>query len=355
MTLDDISHIQSLDTQDQLGSVKLLGQQFKHGWEDVHKLTLPESYKLINKIVFSGMGGSSLGAYVTRYSYAQHLKYPYEIINDYHLPNYVDSSTLVITQSYSGNTEETLQGYKDALDKGAQIFSITTGGDLQEYARSNNTLCYTVEPTYNPCNQPRMAIGYSLVGQLALLHRLGLINISSDELDDIVHITEENTRLYGPDVPTDQNFAKQLALKLFDKVPIYCAGEFLQGAMHAMRNQINENAKTYAAEHPVPEMNHHLLEALQFPVGFKNHALYIFLNSDLNSPVIAKRNEICQQLIKESGHDAISIQATGSYKLSQVLSSIQIGAFVGVYLAVLENIDPSPIPNVEKLKKLLAK
>lgn len=355
MTLDDLNIIQSLDTQDQLGSIKLLGKQFQHGWENVHALTIPDTYKDISKIVFSGMGGSALGAYVTRYLYGLDLPVPYEIINDYHLPSYVDNTTLVITQSYSGSTEETLSSYNEAHSKGAHIFSISAGGTLQQRAQENNTLHCTIVPTYNPCNQPRMAIGYSVVAQLALLHRLQLIHISDEELADCQRITEENTQKYSEHVLTDQNNAKQTALSLFDKVPLYCAGEFLQGAIHAMRNQINENAKTYAGEHPVPEMNHHLLEALQFPVGFKNHATYIFVNSDLYSPRIQKRMNLCQTIIEEAGHKVITIQAEGSYKISQILSTIQYGAYVGLYLAVLENIDPSPIPHVEKLKKLLAK
>lgn len=355
MSLDDLTYIRSLDVENQLASITMLGKQVMHGWESVGKLQIPESYKDIDTIVFCGMGGTSLGAYVTKYTYGLTLGKPYEIVNDYHLPSYVNERTLVIVQSYSGNTEESLSGFDEAVAKHANIFTISAGGELQKRAEAQGNPHYAIDPQFNPCNQPRMAIGYSIVAQLALLHHLGFIHISDEELSDITSMTDKMAAENNENVPTDVNKAKQMAWQLFDKLPLYIAGEFMQGAMHAMRNQIHENAKTYAAEHPVPEMNHHLLEALSFPASTKDHDVYIFLESDLYSEKISQRNMFSKQVVEEAGHHVLSIQAQGAYKLSQILSTIQFGAYIGLYLAMLEGIDPSPIPHVEKLKKLLAK
>jgi glucose/mannose-6-phosphate isomerase len=353
--LDDLNHIQSIDAGNQLGSIRLLGKQFAHGWEDVHQLAIPAGFKNVNKIVFCGMGGSSLGGYVAKYLYGLELSMPFEVINGYHIPAYVDNQTLVVAQAYSGTTEEILSCYQEAFQKGAQIYSISTGKDLERMAAQNSTLHYLISPTYNPCNQPRMGIGYSIVGVLALLHRLELIHIPPEELQDCAQVTDDIAQRFSPESPTSDNSAKQMAEKFLGRFPLYIAGEFLQAAMHAMRNQLNENAKTYAAEHPVSEMNHHLLEAFRFPETLKDADIYVFLDSDLYSDKIVQRNDICKQVIADAGHMVTSIQAQGTFKLSQILSCIQQGAYIGLYLAVLEGVDPSPIPNVERLKTLLAK
>jgi glucose/mannose-6-phosphate isomerase len=355
MSLDDLTYIRSLDLENQLGSIHLLGKQLIHGWETGAQIDIPDSYKDVDNIVFCGMGGTSLGAYVTKHTYGLTLGKPYEIINDYHLPSYVNERTLVIVQSYSGDTEESLSGFEDGIAMKGKLFTISAGGELQKRAEAHGNPHFSIVPTYNPCNQPRMAIGYSIVAQLALLHRLGFIHISDEELADVTRMTDLGAEQYREEVPTEQNKAKQMAWSLLDKIPIYIAGEFLQGAIHAMRNQIHENAKTFAAEHPIPEMGHHLLEALSYPVSTKDFDMYIFIESNLYSERITQRTTISKSVVEEAGHAVASVQAAGSFKLSQILSTIQFGAYVGLYLALLEGINPSPIPHVDKLKKLLAK
>ncbi len=353
MNLDNIEQMRELDSQDQVGSVTLLGKQFLHGWEDVHKLEIPEEYSKAQNIVFCGMGGSSLGAYVTKHIYGLTLGVPYEIMNDYHIPSYVDENTLVIVQSYSGNTEEALSCFDEAIETGAHIFTISAGGKLEERSKRDNCQHYHIEPKFNPCDQPRMGIGYSIVGQLAMLHQAGFIHITEQELKDIEAVTEQNAKDNHPEVPLSSNSSKHIAELMFDKIPLYIGAQFLQGAMHAMRNQVNENAKTYAGEHPVPEMNHHLLEALSFPKSTQNHDLYVFIESDLYSDRVKRRNEVVKEIIQKTGHNVTSIQAKGTYPISQVMYCIQYGAFIGFYLAMKEGIDPSPIPYVEDLKVML--
>src|SRR5690349_13251814 len=119
--LDDRNEIKKLDTVNVLGSIEQLGDQSKQAWEEVHALQFPEQYKKATSIVFSGMGGSALGAYVTKAMYMDTLMVPFEIVNDYHLPPYVNKDTLVILSSYSGTTEETLFSAQEALDKGAMV------------------------------------------------------------------------------------------------------------------------------------------------------------------------------------------------------------------------------------------
>lgn len=355
MNLDSPQTYTTLDTQNQLGSITLLHKQLEHALEIGATLQLPESFSKCTRIVFSGMGGSSLGAYVIKHVFAQSMNVPYDIWHDYHLPAYVDASTLVIAQSYSGNTEETLSCYREAQEKGACIITISAGGELEKRSLEHGNPHFHVDPIHNPCNQPRMAIGYSIGSQISVLRRLGYITCSEDVVDDCTQTLQAQNELFGTEKATSENEAKKLATTCLGRVPLYIGGEFLQASIHGMRNQFHENAKSFAVEHPVPEMNHHLLEALPFPASFKDVALYIFLDSHIYSQSIQDRMKYSAELIEHEGYRIEHMTVRGSYPLSQALAAIHMGAYMGLYVAMLEGIDPSPIPHVETLKKQLAK
>ncbi len=355
MNLDTPQTYTTLDTQNQLGSIELLHKQLQHAFEIGSHVKIPDSYSQCKRIVFSGMGGSSLGAYVIKHVFALGMKVPYDIWHDYHLPAYVDESTLVIVQSYSGNTEESLSCFTDAQHRGACILTISAGGELEKRAQQHGNPHFHMDPIHNPCNQPRMAIGYSIGSQISLLRSLGYILCDDEVVNDCVQTLTLQNDLYGPRRVTPENPVKKLAQTCLHRVPLYIGGEFLQASIHAMRNQFHENAKSFAVEHPIPEMNHHLLEALPFPASFKETALYLFLESDLYSQPIQERIKHSSAIVQGEGYRVEHIKARGKHALSQVFSTIHMGAYMGLYVAMLEGIDPSPIPHVEALKKQLAK
>lgn len=354
MTLDDIDEIKKIDSLNMVGSIELVGKQIEQTWNEIEKITVPSIYKSVKNIVFSGMGGSSLGAYVFKYLYASSISVPFEVINDYNLPLYVDSNSLVIVGSYSGTTEETLSCYKQAKEKGARIIAIAAGGKLEEWAIEDKNPFYKIEPQFNPCNQPRMGIGYSIFGILTFLTKLEIINISSDDLSELYSALEENNKLYGINIPESDNLAKKIARSLFEKLPIFIAGEFLIGSIHAVRNQLNENAKSIAVYFPLPELDHHLLEALSFPLSIKKDDRYILFNSSCYSEKISKRLQITANVLSESGHNVQIVDFKSGSKLTQTIQAINFGSYVGYYLSLCYETDPSPIPNVESFKKKLA-
>lgn len=351
MSLDDLTYIKQLDSANMVGSIELLDKQIQQTWQEISGIDVPSSYKDVNKIVFAGMGGSALGAHVFKHLYAPTLSIPFEIVSDYNLPAYVDENTLVFTGSYSGTTEEVLSCFDQAINKTKNVIAIAAGGMLEERAHINKVPFFKIDPKFNPCNQPRMGIGYSVFAILAFMNKLGFITISDSELSGVYDILKENNEKYGLSVNAEQNKAKHLAYLFHENVPILVAGEFLVGAIHAARNQINENAKSLAMYFPIPELNHHLMEALTFPTT--NNDYYVLFNSSLYSPKITTRLELTKGILEKSGHGILEVEASGASKLAQVLQTINFGSYVGFYLSMLYGIDPSPIPNVEGFKEKL--
>lgn len=350
MTNINIDLIKQIDPQNVYGSVLELPGQCLHAWEDANKVNIPEDYKNIENVVMCGMGGSGLGARVIESLYFSSLKVPLTRINSYHIPTFVNEKTLVITSSYSGNTEETVQNFKEALDKKAKIISIGAGGELIELSKANNTPYYLITPTHNPSNQPRMAIGYSVIGQLVLAAKAGILDINLSEVEEAVKTM--NAVIENNDINKNENSpALSFAQSLKEKIILYFSSEHLIGAAHVVNNQLNENAKNLSFDFSIPEINHHLMEGLKNPNTNSNNIHAVFFTSNLYPPQIKKRFEITQEVVSKNNINYLEYKPESESNFSQVFETIQYWAFVNYYLSILYDQDPAPIPWVDYFKK----
>lgn len=353
--LDNVNQIKQKDPVNVLGSIELLSGQCKQSWEEVKSITIPSEYRNIKNIVFSGMGGSALGAYVIKDLFFKELKVPFEIINDYNLPPYVDESTLVILGSYSGTTEETLSCVQQVIRKKAKGFILTTGGELAKIAKRHNIPAYVFSPKNNPSGQPRLGTGYSVFGQIALLSMLNLLDISSDVVMETVNILREGNDLYGVNIHTSNNPAKKLANNFLGKIPIIVVAEHLIGAGRVIRNQLHESAKNFADYYPIPELNHHLMEGLKFPKQNPENLCFLLLISKSYSERILKRLEVTKDVVEKNALKVYIFTTGAKSRVAQAFQSIHFGAYANYYLGMLNGVDPSKIPWVDYFKKQLAK
>lgn len=355
INLDDIKTIKSKDPLNVLGSIEQLGNQCKQAWEEINKISFPKEYFQVNKIVFSGMGGSALGAYVVKDLFFKELKIPFEIINDYHLPPFVDEKTLVILASYSGTTEETLNCAQEVLKNKNTSFIFTTNGQLAKIAKANNIKSYIYLPVHNPSKQPRLATGYSIFGQIALLNKLKLLKVSSKVIEEVITALNKGNKLYGIKTKIKINPAKKLASKLFGKIPIIVVAQHLNGVGRVIRNQLHESAKNFADYYPLPELNHHLMEGLRFPEQNTQSLAFLFLISQLYSDRILKRLKITQEVVKKNGIAVHPIYLQNqNNKIVESLTTIQFGAYLNYYLGILNKVDPAKIPWVDYFKAKLS-
>ncbi len=354
--LDNAAAIKKIDKENLLGSVQQLTLQLKQTRRDLKMIKIPPNYKNFNKIVINGMGGSRLGGRVAERLFSDDLKIPLIPIGSYDLPAFIDKHTLLILSSYSGNTEEILNSYKQAVLKKAKIMVIAQAGKLAEIAQKNHYPgYYNFIPRHNPCNQPRMSIGYQILATLMLLSKVGLLNIKDQEIDDLINWLPSVSGKYDQKIPLKENLAKQLAVKIHNRIAIFSAAEFLMGALHVVRNQINENAKQLALYFETPELNHHLLEGLAYPKNNVKNLYFVYLESNLYHPRNKKRIDITKKVFKMNKIPVFSFKMTGKSQLQQVFEFIQLGGFIGFYMAILNNLNPTPIPWVDYFKKEMGK
>lgn len=353
--LDNVEELRKLDKQNVYGSVVALADQIADAWDQVQAMNVKIDASKVRNIVVAAMGGSALGPDVIKRAFKDSLHVPLEVVNDYTLPAYVDEHSLVILSSYSGTTEETLSAAEQAQEKGAQIMIVTTGGGLAKLMDEKGYPGYKIVATNNPSNQPRMAIGYSVFGIVALLTKVGLLKLEESEVNAVVAAVRRLGSELKVEVTQEENPAKQMAFLMLQRTPVLVAAEHLEGAVHVFQNQLNENAKTYAEYRIVPELNHHLMEGLKFPENLDSSMFFVLFNSSLYHHRTNKRITITQKVIEKAGIDTIDMDVINSSKLEQVFEVIAFGAYTNFYLAMLEGIDPAPIETVDFFKAEMAR
>lgn len=336
--------IQQLDSQGMLQSIDMLAQQVHHAWDEAGKVNVTVSGEIRNIVLF-GMGGSALGMDIVNAAFQDELTVPVIIHHGYSVPQFVDEHSFVILSSYSGTTEEVIEAAETVQQRTQQLVIITTGGKLQEIAEGKAIPYYLVEPTYNPCGQPRIAVGYAVTGLLRLLSNAGFIKVTDQDIDDTIHFLDGNRTLLQDD-------AIALAETVANRIPIFVASEYLIGNAHIVTNQINENGKQFSTYYELPELNHHLLEGLQFPEAAKA-IQFICIESNFYHAKNQKRYAVTKEVLTRNAIPFSEFIATARTPLLQTFEVLQWGSYLSFYLAMEHTIDPSPIPWVDFFKNAL--
>ena len=336
-----------------LGRATSFAAQCRWGWEQGLAFRLPRSFQQARQLLMLGVGGSAIGAELLQGIVGDRIRRPVVVNRTYTLPAWVDRKTLGIICSYSGNTEETLTAAQEAVRRGARVMAITSGGKLALWAGRDRFPVLLI-PAGLP---PRAAIGYQLFAPLGILVRMGWLNrraVPAQEGWESVGRTIRQ-RL-APSIPTMENPAKQIALRLKGKLPIlYGASGGWEGLAYRWRTQLEENAKTLAYHHLFPEATHNEISGWLQPKELMNRMVAIFLSDPAVHPRIRRRMTFTARIIGQQGAQVMTLGAGGRGRsaLSRLLELVALGDFVSIYLGLLYRVDPTPVDRVEALKKWL--
>lgn len=337
--LDDLKYIQQVDKSNALGVAGTQADQLRFDFKQA-----VDSDHNIQNVVLGGMGGSAWPAMVLN-SWPT-LSVPFEISRDYKVPSYVNENTLYIASSYSGNTEETISALAEASDKGARIIVLAAGGELAETARATKLPLFEIPSGF----QPRMSSFYFLTALIQILEPLGLVKKGSlEELHEAAEWLASQNSSWLATVPSEQNLAKQIAAHIEGKSAIIYSGPLLYPAANKWKICINENAKNLAWSNQYPELCHN-----EF-IGWSSHPIekqfaVLEIQSDLEHPRVKRRFDVTDRLLSGKRPHALSINPQGETILQQILWAFNLGDYVSIYLSVLNNVDPTPVELVEKLK-----
>lgn len=299
-----------------------------------------------DNVVVSGMGGSSNAGKIIQSLIEQDNLKLVTVFNDYRLPAWVNDKTLVVLNSYSGNTEETLSAYEVAKLNGCKVIGVTTGGKIAELIKSNEIKGAIVSADdTNLSGYPKSGLGLSFGALAGALVKVGLLNISESDLNSALAELIEIRKTWD---------VKEKAEWLKDSVPVLFSSRSLIGPLNAGRNAMCEIGRVFTIFYDFPEVNHVLIEATQKPDFIKNQFKYIFFESKFDNDRIKLRYKITKELFVEQGLDSKSYILNSSTKLSQALELPHYCAWLGYHLSINRNEDPGPEPWIIKLKESLS-
>lgn len=349
--LDNIKSMQDLDQENILGNICDLPDQVEKCWQDFEQIALPTPYINAKSVLILGMGGSAQGGGIIASLAQKTSSIPVEVLRDYDIPAWVDKNTLVIAVSYSGETEETLSAFSQAVKLTEKLITISTDGQLYSLGSQRKALHYKV--VYG--SQPRAALGYTLTAVLAIFKKLNLIEVTSDDIKEAVILMRALQKKIGAEIPERRNMAKILAQKIYNRFPvIYGAGNMAEVARRT-KAQMNENAKTASFYEVFPELNHNALVGLDFPNEIRQKLFFLILQSKYDHPRTILRENITAQILeqKKLPYESIMMQPSGS-QFAEIMQMITLTDFVSYYVAILNNIEPNPVGIIEVLKEKLA-
>ena len=298
-----------------------------------------EKLKSFESIVIGGMGGSGLVAGILRA-----LKPEMDIAahHDYGLPAYLKDvdKRLFIAISYSGNTEETIDFFREALKRRLNVAVIAVGGKLLELVKESETPFIQIPYVGS---QPRLALGIMLRAVLILISDKNLYQ-DCEEFGKIMRSEEIEAK------------GKNLADKIYGRAPVIYSSRRNLPLAYNWKVDFNEGAKIPAFYNVFPEVNHNEMQG--FDVNNSTKALseklhFILLKDIEDHPQIIQRMDILKKLYEDRNLPVTLAELEGVNRVGKIFNSLILAAWAAYYTAKLYKTDPEGVPMVEEFKKLI--
>jgi glucose/mannose-6-phosphate isomerase len=352
--LDDIGKIRKIDKSNMLSFCVKASKHYSRAeeiarsfLEDPYQLSLAIGHTPFVNIIVAGMGGSAIGGELLKDWARDKARVPIEVSREYSLPAYANERSLVLIASYSGETEESLSTFLGAAKRKCMIYCISSGGTLLEFAEKLKVPFVRI-PSGMP---PRAALPYLFAPMLVALEILNLVSSASESLKEAVSLLEKVSDENSPEKPAKNNFSKTLTLNIGETVPVVYGFGVYRGVAQRFKQQFNENSKIPAKWEVFPELNHNEI------VGWEEHGKLtknfssILIRDKAEPSEIRGRIEITKALMQPALSKTFEVWTQGKSTLAKMLSTICIGDFTSVYLAILRKIDPTPVKTIALLKE----
>jgi|TARA_A100001388_G_scaffold277672_1_gene270468 glucose/mannose-6-phosphate isomerase len=354
--LDIIELSKMLDSEDMIGFTRKFVDDFEKGVNSISVERFPWIAEIANEnwngIICLGMGGSAAGGDFLSSLSNLDGRIPIHIQRDYTMPSWWNSSWLVLATSHSGNTEEALAATEIALNAGATVIIISTGGMLAGMPEIF-TRCHLV-PSIGG-QPPRSAFGHIFSRQLGLLREIGALPKPNRDTEQQM-IDRLKEACDGFDIIKDPNGDLVELASFMSSNPIALVGPTeLLPALNRFKNQLNENSARFARIGVIPEMNHNESVAWGGVGGDKDpdadQQVLLFLTWDGMHDRVSDR--IDWMVAHTTTDYAWKMHGEGSTLLESLLHLCIVMDWISIALALMHGKDPAAIGPISALKDFL--
>ncbi len=351
MYLDNSLDFHQIDKEDMLAEIYGLPQQLALAYSNSATYDL-KGLKKPDAIVVAGMGGSAIGADLLASYCSPFCSVPVISLREYTLPAWVmHQNSLVVASSHSGNTEETLSVFDEALAAGIPLIAISTGGEISKRAINENVPLWE----FTHAGQPRAAVGFSFGILLALLERLDLIPAQKQLVAEAVDEMKKKQEIYGANNSITKNPVKRLAGQAIGRYVSVFGADHLAPVARRWKTQINELAKAWSQFEFLPEADHNTLAGVVNDEKLLEKITALFLKGSHVHARNLLRSDLTKQEMMISGIAVDSVEFNGPSRLSEMWDAILFGDYFSYYLALSYDVDPTPVNALTNLKQALKK
>jgi glucose/mannose-6-phosphate isomerase len=351
-SLDNVQDMALVDKSGMISLIVGLPDQCRVGLEIGRAFVPPAAWSpsSLANVIVTGLGASGGVGDILQGLLSPNCEIPVIVNRDYGLPAFARQNSLVVSVSYSGNTEETLSAFAQAEAQNCKLIALSSGGELLRRANIGG-----IPQIIVPGGQPaRSAIGYMFFALWGALQQLGLVPVDESETDEALKIMERQRDAFRSEIPESNNSAKKLARELNGKLPlIYGSHDFRRAIANRWRTQFNENAKIHAFSSSFPEINHNEMLGWVNAVRQGGDWAVVMIRDRNDTARISSRVDITRKLIG-SEVPVYEIYADGESSMARLWSGIYFGDFVSLYLALLWDEDPSSSRMIDSLNEQLA-
>ncbi|MFH0733639.1 MAG: bifunctional phosphoglucose/phosphomannose isomerase [bacterium] len=339
--------INKLDTTDQFSILQNSYKQIEYAWSNKIEL-IKDNFNDIDKIIICGMGGSAIGGDLLTNLIQDELSIPIFVNRNYTLPTFCNKNSLVIISSYSGNTEESISAFYQAVNKRCKIITMSTGGKIKELSIAHKFSFISLQEGF----QPRYALYMLLFTLLKIFQLLQLIKNKDEFVNECINLLKEKSAIYNKDNSEPEKFA----LSLLGFIPIiYAATDFNNSIGFRFKGQLNENSKLHAFCNLIPEMNHNEIIGWETISENLMRTKVVYLIDDQMHQRIKLRFEILEQLLNQQNIEVLKISSSESSVNLRLIDSLYFSDWVSYVLAIYRKKDPVEIDNINILKEKLSK
>jgi glucose/mannose-6-phosphate isomerase len=183
------------------------------------------------------------------------------------------------------------------------------------------------------------------------MKKLGVAPDFAAEFTEATELLEKVSIENAPSKPASDNFTKTLALNLYGVVPAVYGFGIYRGVALRFKQQFNENAKVPAKHETFSEINHNEVMGWEGNKELARCYGVVFLRDKQEPLEIQSRIETTHALMQTSVSKMFEVWAQGKSNLAKMLSTILVGDFTSVYLALLRNVDPTPVHTISLMKE----
>ncbi len=315
-------------------------------WPEIAKDSFADDFekfdvKGIDHIVFSGMGGSgSIGDVISAILSKEDIHV--SNVKGYHLPKTVDSNSLVVATSISGNTKETLTVLEKAKKTDAKIVAFSSGGIMQKFCENNNIFFKKISMVHSQ----RSSFTKFLYSILKILQ--DILQMKENDVKESISLLDKTRNNIFSDNLKDDNTSLRLA-NWIKEIPLIYYPWGLQPAAIRFKNSLQENSKTHVITEDIIEACHNGIVAWERnskvqPILIRGHDDYI---------KTIERWNILKEFFGENGIEYFEVNSNNGNILSKIVNLIYLLDYSSLYHAVLNKIDPSTIRSIDYIKKRL--